>query len=311
VCVKRIRGEEVCARYADPWAFASPMSLGFATMGSMDPFVAAVRAELDDDLPRLIYADYLEERGDPRGTFIRTQVELAQLPADDPRRQEMLDREAALLAKHENEWLGPLSDELVQWGFQRGFLEVSLSVNRFLDGEHAWLDGPTVAGVAVYADKVLAPGLLARLVESPRTAHVHSLNLSFEWVKDAGAALIAGGQYFQSLLTLLLGNNGIGDEGAMALADSPNLISLRCLWLRSNLIGDAGMAAFADSATLAGLRQLDLTNNEITSAGALALAESPRLTDLKLLKVSKNRFDIRSRGGKALKKRFGDRLAWK
>jgi uncharacterized protein (TIGR02996 family) len=277
----------------------------------MDPFVAAVRAELDDDLPRLIYADYLEERGDPRGEFIRAQVELAHLPADDPRRKELKDREASLLAKYEFEWLGPLSDELVQWGFERGFLDVSLSVNRFLDGEHAWLDGPTVAGVAVYADKALAPGLLSQFVQSPRTAHVHSLNLSFEWVKDAGAAMIADGPYFQSLLTLLLGNNGIGDEGAFALANSPNLTSLRCLWLRSNLIGDAGMAAFADSATLAGLRHLDMTNNEITAAGALTLANAPRLEGLRLLKVAGNRFSRQSRGGKALKKRLGNGLVLK
>ncbi len=276
----------------------------------MDPFVAAVRAELDDDLPRLIYADYLEERGDPRGEFIRLQVELAQTPADDPRRRELLEREAKLLRAYESDWLGSLSEELVQWGFHRGFLEVSLSINRFLDGEHAWLDGPTVAGVSVYADKVLPPGLLNDFIESPRTAHVHSLNLGFEWIKDAGAVLIAGGPYFSTLLTLLLGNNGISDDGAIALAESPNLISLRCLWLRSNLIGDAGVTAFAQSETFANMRQLDLTNNEITSAGALALAESPYMNHLQLLKVTGNRFDGRSRGGKALRARFGDGVTW-
>ena len=277
----------------------------------MDPLVAAVRAELDDDLPRLIYADYLDERGDPRGAFIRTQVELAHTPTEDSRRRELLAHEAALLAKYEHEWLGELSGEMVEWGFHRGFLEVSLSVNRFLDGEHAWLDGPTIAGVSVYADKALPPGLFARFVESPRAAHVHSINLGFEWVKDAGCALIAGGQYFTSLLTLLLGNNGISDEGAIALANSPNLTSLRCLWLRSNLIGDAGAAAFAESPTLAGLRQLDLTNNEITSPGALALAQSPGMKQLQLLKISGNRFARQSRGGKALQQRFGNRVIWK
>jgi uncharacterized protein (TIGR02996 family) len=279
-------------------------------MTRMDPFVAAVRAELDDDLPRLIYADYLEERGDPRGTFIRAQVELAHTPADDPRHRELLDQSAALLERHEDEWLGELSGELIEWGFRRGFLEVSLSINRFLEGEHAWLDGPTVSGVSVYADKALPPGLLTRFIASPRTAHVHSLNLGYEWIKDAGCALIAGGQYFTSLLTLLLGNNGISDDGAIALATSPNLASLRCLWLRSNLIGDAGIAAFADSASFAGLRQLDLTNNEITSAGALALAQSSRFTELQSLKIAGNRFARQSRGAKALKERFGKKVIW-
>lgn len=276
----------------------------------MDPFVAAVRAELDDDLPRLIYADYLEERGDPRGTFIRTQLELAQISLDDPRRRDLLAQEAALLARYETEWLGELSGELVQFGFQRGFLEVSLSVNRFLDDALTWLDGPTVAGVMVYADKALPPGLLQRLVASPRAAHIHALNLSFEWIKDAGAALVAGGTYFQSLLTLILGNNGLTDDGAVALAQSPNLKSLRCLWLRSNLIGDAGAAALADSPSLSGLRQLDLANNEITSAGAAALAQSPGWQHLHWLRMAGNRLARQSRGARALQRRFAGRLVW-
>ena len=86
----------------------------------MDPFVAAVRAELDDDLPRLIYADYLEERGDPRGEFIRLQVELAQTPADDPD-GELLEREAKLLRAYESDWLGSLSEELCNGVFIAAF----------------------------------------------------------------------------------------------------------------------------------------------------------------------------------------------
>src|SRR5262245_4176194 len=31
----------------------------------------AIREEPDDDAPRLIYADWLEERGDPRGEYLR------------------------------------------------------------------------------------------------------------------------------------------------------------------------------------------------------------------------------------------------
>jgi len=52
-----------------------------------DPFLRASIAEPDDDLPRLIYADWLDERGDPdRAQIIRTQIELARLPAGPRRR---------------------------------------------------------------------------------------------------------------------------------------------------------------------------------------------------------------------------------
>jgi uncharacterized protein (TIGR02996 family) len=39
-------------------------------------FINAIKANPDDDLPRLVYADWLDERGDPRGNFIRLHLAL-------------------------------------------------------------------------------------------------------------------------------------------------------------------------------------------------------------------------------------------
>jgi len=39
-------------------------------------FLAAIIANPADDAPRLVYADWLEEHDDPRGEFIRVQIEL-------------------------------------------------------------------------------------------------------------------------------------------------------------------------------------------------------------------------------------------
>src|SRR5215212_7800179 len=42
-----------------------------------EPFLAAINANLDDDTPRLVFADWLQENGDePRAEFIRIQCEL-------------------------------------------------------------------------------------------------------------------------------------------------------------------------------------------------------------------------------------------
>ena len=42
---------------------------------------AAVLAHPDDDLPRLVYADWLDESGDPDGArFLRAQIAMAALP---------------------------------------------------------------------------------------------------------------------------------------------------------------------------------------------------------------------------------------
>src|SRR5947209_1034429 len=80
-----------------------------------DAFLADVVADPDDDGVRLIYADYLDERGDPLGEFIRVQIELEPLrdDYDDPRANELRGREAELLREHRTSWLNeaaPLGD---------------------------------------------------------------------------------------------------------------------------------------------------------------------------------------------------------
>src|SRR5262245_35470932 len=84
----------------------------------------AIRDCPEDDLPRLAYADFLAENGDPdRGEFLRIQVDLSRLPDDDPRRRELEDREHELLAENEPHWLGDLvSPHLHGWRWERGFV---------------------------------------------------------------------------------------------------------------------------------------------------------------------------------------------
>jgi uncharacterized protein (TIGR02996 family) len=48
-----------------------------------DAFLIAIRAAPDDDAPRLVYADWLEEQGDaPSAEFIRVQCEIASIEKD-------------------------------------------------------------------------------------------------------------------------------------------------------------------------------------------------------------------------------------
>jgi uncharacterized protein (TIGR02996 family) len=77
-----------------------------------DALLVEIYAHPDDDQPREVYADLLQQRGDPRGDFIALQL------AGNTKRA------AELLAQYARTWLGPLSqllfiDECV---FERGFL---------------------------------------------------------------------------------------------------------------------------------------------------------------------------------------------
>src|SRR6516162_9506959 len=47
-------------------------------MNQAEAFIGAVLAAPKDDSPRLAYADWLDQRGDARGQYLRTEVQWAQ-----------------------------------------------------------------------------------------------------------------------------------------------------------------------------------------------------------------------------------------
>jgi uncharacterized protein (TIGR02996 family) len=235
-------------------------------------FLEAILADPDDDSPRLIYADWLDERGDAdRAEFIRVQCALHAAPADDPRRPAWRDREAALLTAHEAGWLGPLRGQFYLWAFRRGFLEeVTLNAPAFLDGAAALFRAAPVR----LARLLKATGAMDRLANCPQLRRVAALHLTGCGVGDAGAAALAGSPHVAGLVTLRLGDNAIGDHGAERLAASPHLARLRVLNLSHNDIGNAGARALAESPYLRGLQTLCLDGNRITPMGARPLAEA-------------------------------------
>src|SRR5947209_1378755 len=85
-------------------------------------FLRLILADPDADGPRLLYADWLDERGDAaRAEFIRVQCALAALPADDARRPALQARGDVLLEQNRFAWGAPLRGLAVQWDFGRGF----------------------------------------------------------------------------------------------------------------------------------------------------------------------------------------------
>src|SRR2546427_10728947 len=77
----------------------------------------------EDDTPRLVYADWLDDHDQPeRAEFIRVQVERAKLGVVGPRVAELELRERELLAAHAPDWLEPLNLGLGEVGFERGFV---------------------------------------------------------------------------------------------------------------------------------------------------------------------------------------------
>jgi uncharacterized protein (TIGR02996 family) len=209
-------------------------------------FLQAICEAPDDDGLRLIFADWLEEHDDPRGEFIRLQCALARLTGDDPRQAPLRRRERELLARHENEWAGPLADRVAGWEFRRGFVEkVVLTPGAFLD-----------AGAELFR---LAP-----------VQHVHLYRCNHISAEEVDA--LAHCPLLARLRTLRLNSDrGIRDDSAGTLADCPALANLTCLDLRHNWIRNEGARRLADSPHLHRLQHLRLGGNPIGREGKLAL----------------------------------------
>src|SRR5690349_15504156 len=109
-----------------------------------DAFLRGIAANLYDDAPRLIYADWLDKQGDSdRAEFIRVQCELEPIrdQYEIDRAAEFHRREEELLQEYQQEWLGPELEGWHRWredgasaDFRRGFVDtISMPVATFLD----------------------------------------------------------------------------------------------------------------------------------------------------------------------------------
>src|SRR5262245_2491279 len=86
-------------------------------------FLSAIRENPDDDTPRLAFADWLTETGNPdRGELIRVQIERSRVPVDDDRHSELHARELRLLLAHMATRL-PEPPVMRFSRFRRGFAE--------------------------------------------------------------------------------------------------------------------------------------------------------------------------------------------
>ncbi len=84
-----------------------------AVVSTAEAFERALSADPRDLATASIYADYLQEQGNPRGEFIQVQIALEDEMRSKKEREKLQAREQELLAKHERDWLGNLAPHLL------------------------------------------------------------------------------------------------------------------------------------------------------------------------------------------------------
>jgi uncharacterized protein (TIGR02996 family) len=190
-------------------------------------FLRAITAAPEDDLPRLIYADYLDERGDPRGEFIRIQVKLSR---PDPQLsvrefRALRARERLLLYRHRSAWLGRLGGD---WRgdavFDRGFVvQVDVSARQFIRHAQSWLRREPIHKAALYG----SVSCMRELALCPALKRLTLLSLRNNELRREHVAQLLRSPYLTRLVELDLSNNHLGPGSGALLANVQTLPRLQ------------------------------------------------------------------------------------
>jgi uncharacterized protein (TIGR02996 family) len=256
--------------------------------------LAAVVAEPDDDTPRLVYADWLQENGDEeQARFIRESIACARLADhEDDARERIAKRLDDVAARNGPRWLAEVGVVGGEPEYDRGMAEGVI---------YASFD-------AFRAD---APLLFARVP-------VRDLTLrSMGWCEDQEDTLpaLAAMPEIARLRALRLSNDffEVSPDNWERFVASPHLARVRELAVSDALLEDSDATAFAAAGPFPLLERLDLSGNRITAAGALALVRSGNLPRLERLGLAGNDIKVDRRRGSlylalraALVARFGD-----
>jgi uncharacterized protein (TIGR02996 family) len=241
------------------------------TMSEDAAFVEEIRRNPDDVVPRLIYADYLEETGDARGELIRVQCQLSDLPAGDPQRAELFNRERELLEQHGERWVQPLRDlgaaGVTRACFSGGLLErVRLPCEAFLQSaERLCAIEPALSEIALSGINEHAESLAAMVFPE----QIIALDLSGCRIDPPLMRQLAAAAWWSGLEHVDLRFNQLQDEGVGTLASvaSVGAPSLRQLNLSNNGIGPAGVRELVSSHAYQRLVELDLSVNPVGDVG--------------------------------------------
>jgi uncharacterized protein (TIGR02996 family) len=215
----------------------------------------------EDDTPRLVYADWLDEQGGEsdiaRAEFIRLQVAEAAKPVTWLNDRPMTPREFKLF----RDWAHPTwREEIPSYtglgfydsNYERGFIYhmFARSVRSFLK---AAPDLYTRAPITQVRFHTITPKTAVELARSPAIARI---------------------RYLDQL-------NGISDDALVGLATSPHLGNLTRVVFSDHELTQKGMRPFLANTSLTRLKDLNVHNCvALGSAVVLALVESPAASAL-------------------------------
>jgi uncharacterized protein (TIGR02996 family) len=256
-------------------------------------FMRAIIDRPDDDSPRLIYADWLEENGETeRAEFIRLQCARSSARTQTSVRPEAVLREMDLLEHYQAQWTPRIAQlaKSLQASFNRGFIEhVLVEARAFVAGaDQLFAQSPVRSVQLIWGAE--PPYERARFMQTiaavPHLARIVALNLTDGFIGSDGAQALAVSEYLGKLEVLRLGGGHIGERGVRALVQAPWFGNLTHLNLANNDVNAGAVHALAvglETLKAAGrlrLKRIDLAGNPLRTAGFRVIRGSPVLRRL-------------------------------
>ena len=304
------------------------------TITAMDQrdFLAEILANPTAVEPRLVFADWLDENGDPRGEFIQVQCQLADLDLRDQRRIDLEYQLRDLWALYGDQWKSTATDgnkiencKIENGEFTRGMIEsVTMQSDHFLNHHESLLYRFPLQGVRLLdpmrsLKRVAAcpslsklsslnlqggdilPGELKQFLQSPNLENLNHIGISIQGLGRNSIMLIARSETLPNLRSLSLSPTDADHRNLPALATSEVGRNLRRLSLRYSSIRDEELRSLAYKDVFPNLESLDLSENVVFFADAFQeFAGSPRFCKLHNLSMQNcrlERLDVAFLGG--------------
>lgn len=243
-----------------------------------------IRADRDSVEPRLVYADWLSERGDPRGEFVHVQCRLSEMEDLDPDRPTLEDRERELLDALGSEWRRAAKEIGTAAELRRGFVEtVAVDIDVFLDDPDRVLNVGPVRCVKLHGNANSVPAL----ADCPALERLEGLSLSSVGLGKGRAAKLLASPYLGNLAELNLAHTGLGVAGFQALAGCESLVGLRRLNVEKTTCRGRALDLFSEWPLLRQVEQLNVENNWVNTP---ELAR--RLSSLRVVQLGESQFRV-------------------
>ena len=243
-------------------------------MNERAAFISAILDSPDDDTPRLVFADWLQEHGEePRAEFIRAQIEAAKLPEEKRATSKAGKRAEALRAKHGVAWCKAIGVDEYEGEYVRGFLT----------GLEAYPQRFAAQAAAILA---LEPAAFTLNLEAARDDD-EDKQIPMKEVEQ-----LATNPHLRAVVKLESQSGYWGPKRFARLMRSPHLANLKVVTLFDDAIGVDGIRALVEAAAPFRLEELDLNGGiqnrkkketAVAVEAAKLIAGAPRFSGLKEL----------------------------